>query len=191
MKNKGIMESTLCYSVLRAAPGIPGARRCQALNDLQEAHLSRREFTVPGEYVYNRKSPGRWIVSHLLRYPWLPVVAAITGIGESVMLSYGAVVVGQAFNLLLSPQRSAGGLLRIAAFAVGVRLAQALLLLVVTWAFEMIGKRLERDAREELMISLLGKSQTFHNRQQVGDVMARATNDMRQLNAMVNPGMSL
>ena len=153
--------------------------------------MSRREFTVPGEYVYNRKSPGRWIVSHLLRYPWLPVVAAITGIGESVMLSYGAVVVGQAFNLLLSPQRSAAGLLRIAAFAVGVRLAQALLLLVVTWAFEMIGKRLERDAREELMISLLGKSQTFHNRQQVGDVMARATNDMGQLSTMISPGVSL
>ncbi|HZB95401.1 MAG TPA: ABC transporter ATP-binding protein [Herpetosiphonaceae bacterium] len=153
--------------------------------------MSRREFTVPGEYVYNRKSPGRWIVSHLLRYPWLPVVAAITGIGESVMLSYGAVVVGQAFNLLLSPQRGAAGLLRIAAFAVGVRLAQALLLLVVTWAFEMIGKRLERDAREELMISLLGKSQTFHNRQQVGDVMARATNDMGQLSTMISPGVSL
>jgi ATP-binding cassette subfamily B protein len=50
---------------------------------------------------------------------------------------------------------------------------------------------MERDAREELTISLLGKSQTFHNRQRVGDIMARATNDIRQLNPMMNPGVSL
>jgi ATP-binding cassette subfamily B protein len=37
----------------------------------------------------------------------------------------------------------------------------------------------------------LGKSQTFHNRQRVGDIMARATNDVRQLNPMMNPGVSL
>jgi ATP-binding cassette, subfamily B, bacterial len=41
------------------------------------------------------------------------------------------------------------------------------------------------------IISLLGKSQTFHNRQRVGDIMARATNDVRQLNPMMNPGVSL
>jgi ATP-binding cassette subfamily B protein len=56
---------------------------------------------------------------------------------------------------------------------------------------ETLGQRLERDAREELYISLLGKSQTFHNRQRVGDIMARATNDVRQLNPMMNPGVSL
>jgi hypothetical protein len=50
---------------------------------------------------------------------------------------------------------------------------------------------MERDAREELTISLLGKSQTFHNRQRVGDIMARATNDVRQLNPMMNPGVAL
>jgi ATP-binding cassette, subfamily B, bacterial len=50
---------------------------------------------------------------------------------------------------------------------------------------------MERDAREELYLSLLGKSQTFHNRQRVGDIMARATNDVRQLNPMMNPGVSL
>ncbi|MCB0131163.1 MAG: ABC transporter ATP-binding protein, partial [Caldilineaceae bacterium] len=52
-------------------------------------------------------------------------------------------------------------------------------------------QRLERDARAELFISLLGKSQTFHNRQRVGDIMARATNDVRQLNPMLNPGVAL
>jgi ATP-binding cassette subfamily B protein len=37
----------------------------------------------------------------------------------------------------------------------------------------------------------LGKSQTFHGRQRVGDIMARATNDVRALNLMFSPGLSL
>jgi ATP-binding cassette subfamily B protein len=56
---------------------------------------------------------------------------------------------------------------------------------------ELVGKRVVRDARQELYLSLLGKSQTFHNRQRVGDIMARAANDMTQLNYMVTPGLDI
>jgi ATP-binding cassette subfamily B protein len=40
-------------------------------------------------------------------------------------------------------------------------------------------------------VSLLGKSQTFHGRQRIGDIMARATNDVRMLNFMFSPGLML
>ncbi len=56
---------------------------------------------------------------------------------------------------------------------------------------ELVGKRMVRDARQELYLSLLGKSQTFHNRQRVGDIMARAANDMTQLSSMVSPGLDI
>ena len=56
---------------------------------------------------------------------------------------------------------------------------------------ELLGKRFARDARSELYLSLLGKSQTFHNRQRVGDIMARAANDMTQLSSMVVPGLDM
>jgi ATP-binding cassette subfamily B protein len=157
----------------------------------EEERLDRREFTVQGEWKYNRASPGRWIISHLLRRPLLPILAFITGIVEASMFSYAPLIVGQAFNLLLSPERSAAGLLRLALFAFAIRLVQGTMFLIVSWTFEGIAKGFERDAREELMISLLGKSQTFHNRQQVGDIMARATNDVNQLSQMIVPGVSL
>jgi ATP-binding cassette subfamily B protein len=48
-----------------------------------------------------------------------------------------------------------------------------------------------RDARQELYISLLGKSQTFHGRQRIGDVMARATDDVGMLVMMFLPGLTL
>jgi len=54
---------------------------------------------------------------------------------------------------------------------------------------EALAKRFERDARDELFTSLLGKSQTFHDRQRVGDIMARATDDTQSLSTMVSPGL--
>jgi ATP-binding cassette subfamily B protein len=54
-----------------------------------------------------------------------------------------------------------------------------------------MGERLERDMREELYISLLGKSMTFHDMRPVGDTMARATNDVKEINLMANPGLNL
>jgi ATP-binding cassette subfamily B protein len=56
---------------------------------------------------------------------------------------------------------------------------------------ELIAQRLERDIRDELYLSLLGKSMTFHNLQPVGDTMARATNDVREINFMFSPGLNL
>jgi ATP-binding cassette subfamily B protein len=54
-----------------------------------------------------------------------------------------------------------------------------------------MAQAIERNARHELYVSLLGKSQTFHGRQRVGDIMARTTNDVRSLNLMFSPGLML
>ena len=56
---------------------------------------------------------------------------------------------------------------------------------------ELLAQRMERDIRDELYLSLLGKSMTFHNLQPVGDTMARATNDVREVNYMFSPGVNL
>ena len=54
-----------------------------------------------------------------------------------------------------------------------------------------MGQRVERDTRDELYASLLGKSMQFHDRQSIGDVMARATNDVRELNLFMTPGLNV
>jgi ATP-binding cassette subfamily B protein len=53
-----------------------------------------------------------------------------------------------------------------------------------------LAQDLEEDARKEFYMSLLGKSQSFHDRQAIGDIMAKATNDVRFLNFLINPGIS-
>jgi ATP-binding cassette subfamily B protein len=133
----------------------------------------------------------RWILSHLARYPYLPLVAVAAAVVNNLAYSEIQVFVGRAFDLISTPDWVNQALV---ALALGVFLAavtQGTMGLVRNYATEFIAQRIERDSRDELYISLLGKSQTFHGRQRIGDIMARATNDVRQLNYMFSPGLML
>ena len=153
--------------------------------------VSAREFTVAGEYVYDRRSPVRWIISHILRYPWLPAFTLLGNICSSVLYNGGSILIGRAFDLVATPGVRTAELLGLALLVLAARCGVGLVGVAQISAVQVLAERLERDAREELYISLLGKSQTFHNRQQVGDIMARATNDVQQLNLMISPGVML
>lgn len=165
--------------------GLRGSR----LSD-RSTTVTRREFTVANEYVYDQRSPVRWIISHLLRYPLLPSVHILGAICSTALYSVTPILVGQAFDAVANRSDSRQ-LLLIALAILAARLAQGLVGVGSVFAIETLAQRLERDTREELYISLLGKSQTFHNRQRVGDIMARATNDVQQINPMINPGLNL
>jgi len=151
----------------------------------------KREFSVADEHVYNRSGPIRWIISHLLRYPHLLVSFLVAATLTNVLYSAIPRITGLAFDEVLKPSPDPKRVLTIALTILGLVLVRGLVDLVNAFSVETLGQRTERDAREELFISLLGKSQTFHNRQRVGDIMARANNDVRQLNPMMNPGVSL
>jgi ATP-binding cassette subfamily B protein len=160
-------------------------------NEIIVPSQSKREFSVPDEHIYNRASPGRWIVSHLIRYPYLLASFLLAATLTNVLFSTVPRLIGLAFDEVLRPEPNTARLLTIALSILGLVIVRGLLDMTNSWSVETLGQRMERDAREELYISLLGKSQTFHNRQRVGDIMARATNDVRQLNPMMNPGVSL
>lgn len=153
--------------------------------------MEKREFTVANEYRYNRSGPIRWIVSHLLRYPYLPLAGLLAAVLNNTFYSYIQVLVGRAFDVITKPGWSTMALLGVALSIVGSAVGQGLTGLLRNYSMEFLAQYIERDAREELYISLLGKSQTFHGRQRVGDIMARATNDVHMLNLMFSPGVML
>src|SRR5690606_24893428 len=137
------------------------------------------------------RGPIRWILYHLTRYKlWL--TGAIAGmLAQNLLNGLVPVLVGIAFDAILESPPDRERLTLVAIVLLAIVLLRGAFDLGGQVASEVIAKRLERDTRDELFVSLLGKSQTFHNRQQVGDLMARAANDVRQLNQMVNPGLSL
>jgi ATP-binding cassette subfamily B protein len=153
--------------------------------------MSKREFTIENEYQYNRTTPIRWIIAHVLRYPLFPTAMVLLAIINNLAYSYIQVFIGRAFDLITTPGWATSVLLWIALGAVGMAITQGITGLARNYAGEFLAQRIERDTRDELYVSLLGKSQTFHGRQRIGDIMARATNDVRSLNLMFSPGLSL
>jgi ATP-binding cassette, subfamily B, bacterial len=153
--------------------------------------LANREFTIANEYHYNRKGPIRWLVSHLLRHKFFLATFILGTALAQVLQSLIPTLTGAAFTDVLQPKPSQDQLLRIALEVLALVVGLFVIGGAGAFASEFLAQRMERDTRDELYLSLLGKSQTFHNQQRVGDIMARAANDVRQLNPMINPGLSL
>src|SRR5690554_5280198 len=148
------------------------------------------EFRVHDAPRYDLRSPVRWIISHVLRYPGLLAMFIVSTLVLVVTMALLARLTGAAFDAVVQPDPQAA-LARVALALLGTALLGGLFEMTNILGIELLAQRLERDARAELTLSLLGKSQAFHDRQRVGDVMARAANDVRQLNLMLAPGVQL
>ncbi len=153
--------------------------------------VAKREFTLEDEYQYNRSGPVRWIMSHAIRYPLFPLLMLLAAVFNNGAYSYIQVLIGRAFDLITAPSWEVSALLALALGVVATAIGQGLTGLTRNYSGEFLAQRVERDARDELYVSLLGKSQTFHGRQRIGDIMARATNDVRMINLMFSPALTL
>ncbi len=150
----------------------------------------KSEFRVENAYPYNQTSTARWILSHVWRHKFYLIAAFALYVVSISAYSQGPVLIGRAAEEIIHPTAE-GMLLTLALAIVGVLTLDGVANLLAAYSAENIGKRFEADAREELYVSLLGKSQTFHDRQRTGDIMARATDDMHELSGMIIPGASL
>ncbi|MEZ4540165.1 MAG: ABC transporter ATP-binding protein [Chloroflexota bacterium] len=149
------------------------------------------EFAIDGLEPNKHRSAIRWILSHLRRQWQLFIVMFFGAFGNAALAAVMPILIGIAFDAALA---SPPNLNTIGMAALGIIASQtlrAILQLGRNFASSVIGERLERDTRHELYVSLLGKSMTFHDLQPVGDTMARATNDVRELNLMMYPGINL
>lgn len=152
--------------------------------------MTRREFTVANEYQYDHRSPLRWLASHVMRYPVLLTAFLLTTVGMAASQSMSAVMVGRAFDTVLEGA-GVSALTVAALLVVSAYVGYGLFDIVNSMAIRVLAQRVERDARDELYLSLLSKSQTFHGRQRVGDLMARVTNDVQQVNQFVSPALGM
>ncbi|HAY83739.1 MAG TPA: ABC transporter ATP-binding protein [Chloroflexi bacterium] len=149
------------------------------------------EFTLPNRYKTNRSGPVRWILSHFVRYWYIGILILIGAFGNAYLAAIVPVVVGDAFNAILETPPRSDLLLGFVWTIVWTQLVRGILQFGRNFSAEWLGQLFERNIRDELYVSLLGKSMTFHNLQPVGDTMARATNDVREINFMFSPGLNL
>jgi len=149
------------------------------------------EFTLPRQYPTDRRSPARWVISHSLRQWPILITAIIGALGNAGLLSIIQVQVGNAFNVVVAPVFDRAALINITLIILVCAAGRGLLQFARNFGFEFAAQKVERNVRRELYTSLIGKSMTFHNLQPVGDTMARATNDVREVNFLFSPGLNM
>jgi ATP-binding cassette subfamily B protein len=149
------------------------------------------EFTLVRQASELGRGPARWIWSHAYRYWPILTMLVLGAIGNASLAAAVPVLVGNAFNDMLKPNPNLGALVPLALFLGGSQIVRGVLQFGRNFGAELMAQKFERDVRDEIYVSLLGKSMTFHNLQPVGDTMARATNDVREINLMFSPGVNL
>jgi len=153
--------------------------------------MSISEFTIPERYKTDRRGPIRWIWSHV-RHTWYLLVLAVIGAsGNAFLAGVPATHFGKIFNELTSTAPNLDNLLRFSLIIGGSQMIRGIFLFSRNHSFEYTAQRLERNIREEFYINLLGKSMTFHSLQSIGDLMARATNDIREVNFIFSPALNM
>ncbi len=143
------------------------------------------------QHVSDRATPVRWIWSHARRHWWIMILLVVGAVGNAGLAAVVPVLTGDAFNAMLEPVPDTSVLVPLALTIAVTQIIRGALQFARNFGAELLAQKMERDVRDELYLSLLGKSMTFHNLQPVGDTMARATNDVREVNYMFSPGMNL
>jgi len=138
-----------------------------------------------------RKGPRRWILRHIFHgsNKYLFIIVLFTTIIASNLTSIIMVIIGNAISDFLIGNYSTLGYYTF--FILLLSVGTPIMRLTNYMLREVIAQRMERDCRKEFYTNLLGKSQSFHEQQKIGDLMARVTDDVRMLNFLISPALSL
>ena len=153
--------------------------------------MVKSEFSVSQPWTTDPHSPVRWILSHIRRNWWIVLIVFLGATGNAVLAAAIPIVTGIAFDAITGPTPALTVLWWAAAALIVSQAVRSALQLARNFGSEVLGQRLERDTRQELYGSLLGKSMGFHDLRPTGEIMARATNDVRELALMMAPGLNL
>lgn len=150
------------------------------------------EFVVDSPINTNHSNSFLFIFSHILRHPIAAIILVLGAFSNAFLAGVVPGLIGDAFDAMLLMNVDS---LRLALNSVLLIMASQILRSVLqfmrNFAAEIFAQRFERDIRDELYASLLGKSMSYHDMQPVGEIMARVTNDVREMNLMMNPGINL
>ena len=128
--------------------------------------MSPVEFVARTFEKTDYSSPRRFIWSHIRRHPWLVMGVLLGAFSNAALASLASIIVGRAVDAIVEREDVAYvGLMALA--LVGSQSIRAGLQFVRNASTEVFAQRIERDVRDELYVSLLGKSMTFHDFQPV------------------------
>ena len=162
--------------------------------------LEEQSKRVKSEFIFDEKddfikarSKGvkSWILKHILYrinklfFTFFLLFIIIVSFLSSLLM----VVIGNAIDIFSSGDSSQVIYFTLLVLSIGI--GTPLIGLLGRFCREIMAQKIEKDVRKEFYLNLLGKSQSFHDQQKIGDLMARATNDVRFLNFLISPALAL
>ena len=143
--------------------------------------LNQLEFSPEEDKfkVYRKKGVNNWIIAHILKgtNKLILILMIVLIICRSIFTSGTIVITGAAISEFISGNTTNLWYYILIILILGITTPLTQMLSV--YFREVLAQRMERDTRREFYTSLLGKSQSFHDLQRIGDIMARTTNDVR------------
>jgi ATP-binding cassette subfamily B protein len=151
------------------------------------------EFVPKKDEFANARNKGKnwWILAHIIhgRNKYILIIVFFTTIFSANLSSAGRVIIGDAISEF--SEGTSSSLIFNVVLILLLNIGSSLTTLGNFLLREVLAQRMERDTRGEFFLNLLGKGQSFHDRQKMGDLMARATDDVRNLNFLMSPALSL
>ena len=150
------------------------------------------EFVVNKTYNTNRTVAWRFVLSHIRHHWFFGFTLTLGAFGNAMLASAIPYFIGQGFDAISEEGEQAIQAIIVICFTIiGTQVLRSGVQFMRNYSAELFAQRIERDVRDELYAILLGKSMKFHDSKPVGEIMARVTNDVRELNFMMNPGVNL
>nr|BBH86310.1 ABC transporter [Thermosporothrix sp. COM3] len=149
------------------------------------------EFSTARKHVFNQTNVWRWLLSHIARFKLFFLLYLTGSLLWQALASAIPRVSGLAIDSILQRTPSLSTFTWLVLALLVIVLLRGGISIGSNYSLERFSNSIEREVRDELYLSLLGKGQAFFNRHQVGDLMARATDDTTQINEMFAPGLDI
>ncbi|MBA7482093.1 putative multidrug export ATP-binding/permease protein [subsurface metagenome] len=130
-----------------------------------------------------------WFLKHLFKEKLLTVVFFTFLVIFIGTVSITPLLIGDIFEELVKVNRSFGAILITSLYIALAGVIRAGADFTQSYINEVLAHKVTKNVTEEFYNDMLEKSQEFHDRVRIGDVMTRATYDTRQMNIFISPGI--
>jgi ATP-binding cassette subfamily B protein len=131
----------------------------------------------------------KWFAKHIIKEKLLFFTLIIFLVIFIATRSLTPLFVGDIFDIVEEPTSVFKDVIITALLIAATGVVRTIADYLQSYVNEVIAHKVTKNVREEFYDNMLKKSQEFHDRVKVGDIMSRATYDTRQMNIFIAPGL--
>lgn len=131
-----------------------------------------------------------WLYGYMRKYPFKLYFILIMAILEPIAYLIPIFISADIIGILIE----GGGWIEVwdlFKILIPISIAQVLLFFLTSFINEILAHRVSTDMTADLFNELQGRSLSYHDSKDVGDIMARASNDTRTINMGICPGLRI